>query len=463
MSEEEFRVEEAIKVADKAIFDTTGRHLSDLEVRVLRGSWERQTYEEIAQDTGYSENYLQRDIGAKLWKLLSDALEEPKLGKSNFREALKRRWRLRSISKDLIAATPTSNLQALTPYLSPDNQPLAVIEPEFPDGQVPLGSAFYVDRPPIELQCYEEILQPGALIRTKALRQMGKTSLMSRVLDYAASQGCQTVRLNLRAERAIFAKLDKFLRWFCANVSRELELQPVLDDYWNEELFGSRQSCTMYFQTYLLEQINSPLALALDEADWVFQYPEIAEEFFSLLREWYEEAKNLDIWQRLRVIVAYSTEVYIPLNIHQSPFNVGLPLELPEFSLQQVQDLAQRHRLDLADSQVKQLMATVGGHPYLVRLALYRVRRQDVTLEQLLQDAPTEAGIYSDHLLRHLISLQESLELRAAFKQVVTSNSPVQLKPMQVYQLQRMGLLQVQGNDVTPRCNLYRQYFCDRL
>jgi hypothetical protein len=219
----------------------------------------------------------------------------------------------------------------------------------------------------------------------------------------------------------------------------------------------------MYFHTYLLEQINSPLALALDEADWVFQYPEIAEEFFSLLREWYEEAKNLDIWQRLRVIVAYSTEVYIPLNIHQSPFNVGLPVELSEFSLQQVQELAQRHKLNLVDCQIEQLMAMLGGHPYLVRVALYHIGRQYVTLEQLLQAAPTEAGIYGEHLRRHLGSLQENLELSTAFKKVVNADSPVQLEPMQVPQLQRMGLVQVHGNDVTPRCNLYRQYFRDRL
>jgi hypothetical protein len=108
-------------------------------------------------------------------------------------------------------------------------------------------------------------------------------------------------------------------------------------------------------------------------------------------------------------------------------------------------------------------MAMLGGHPYLIRVALYRVRRQDVTLEQLLRDAPTEAGIYGNHLLGHLLSLQKNSELREAFKKVVTTDNPVQLEPIQVPQLQRMGLVQVQGNDVTPRCNLYRQYFRDRL
>jgi hypothetical protein len=39
-----------------------------------------------------------------------------------------------------------------------------------------------VERPPVEANCYQEIVKPGALIRVKAPRQMGKTSLMQRIL-----------------------------------------------------------------------------------------------------------------------------------------------------------------------------------------------------------------------------------------------------------------------------------------
>jgi hypothetical protein len=32
---------------------------------------------------------------------------------------------------------------------------------EQPEGQIPLESAYYVDRPPIEKDCYETIIKPG--------------------------------------------------------------------------------------------------------------------------------------------------------------------------------------------------------------------------------------------------------------------------------------------------------------
>ncbi|WP_199331696.1 AAA-like domain-containing protein [Aulosira sp. FACHB-615] len=341
--------------------------------------------------------------------------------------------------------------------------PMPVAEPELPEGQVDLASEFYIERPPIESRCKEAILKPGSLIRIKAPRQMGKTSLMARILYQASQQDYLTIPLSFQlADGKVFADLDKFLQWFCASVGRRLKVANKLKDYW-DEIFGSKDNCTVYFEDYLLAEINQPLVLGLDEVDCVFQYPEIAADFFGLLRAWHEDGKNREIWKKLHLVVVHSTEVYIPLNINQSPFNVGLPIELLEFNAQQVLDLAQRHGLNWSFTQVEQLMAMIGGHPYLVRIALYHIARKDITLDLLLQTAPTEAGPYSDHLRRHLWNLEQRPELAAAIKEVVVSTSPVRLNSIECFKLLSIGLLQQQGNDVTPRCNLYRQYFRDRL
>lgn len=334
---------------------------------------------------------------------------------------------------------------------------------EVPDGPVALSSAFYVDRLAIESRSYNTITQVGALIRIKAPRQMGKTSLLERIVEHAVQQGYRTVRLNLlQAEGAVFTSLDKFLRWFCACVSQKLQLASDLNKYWDEDR-GSIVNCTTYFEAHLLEQIDCPLVLALDEVDRVFQSSEIAQGFFPMLRSWHEEAKTIDIWEQLRLVVVHSTEDYGPLDINQSPFNVGLPIELSEFTPEQVEDLAGRHKLNWNDVQVHSLMAMVGGHPFLVRWALYRLACQDLTLEKLLQDAPTDGGIYEEHLRRHLKTIKKSPELSAALKQVVTVTEPVRLETMQAYKLYSMGLIKRQGDRVMPRCQLYQQYFRERL
>ena len=370
----------------------------------------------------------------------------------------------------LLAETPSSGkdepenlIQNQILDISSNRIPLPAAEPELPGGQVDIASQFYIERYPIEERCYETILQPSALIRIKAPRQMGKTSLMAKILHHASCQDYRTVPLTFQlVDKTVFANLDKFLKWFCAYVGRELHIANQLDDYW-DEIFGSKVNCKDYFEKYLLPQIDTPLVLGLDEIDRVFQYPDIAEDFLGLLRAWHEESKRRDIWKKLRLIVVHSTEVYIPMNINQSPFNVGLPVDLPEFNAQQVQDLATRHKLEWSNREVEKLMAIVGGHPYLVRVALYHISRSDLTLDELKKTAVADAGIYSDHLRRQLWNLEEYPDLAAGMREIAAADCPVQLKAIQAFKLDSLGLVKLQGNECVPRCELYRQYFKTNL
>jgi transcriptional regulator with XRE-family HTH domain len=330
----------------------------------------------------------------------------------------------------------------------------------YPDGAVPLGSPFYLERAPLEEQIYQEIRKPGALVRIKAPKLMGKTSLMARILAQGQSLDYRTAYLDLSSvEGGIIRNLDKFLRWFCVMVGRQLALENRVKDHWDTEILGSNDNCTVYFEEYLLPAIDRPLLLGLDDVDRVFPHLEVVEDFFGMLRSWHEKGKISGPWKKLRLVMAHSTECYIPLDMNQSPFNAGVPVELLEFDSKQVLSLANVHGLSWNESQVEELMRMVGGHPYLVRLALYEVGSGRLTLEQLLQDAPTESGIYSNHLRRQLEVLQQASGLAHALQKVVGSIEPVELDSMQIYKLHSMGLVHQQNNQVMPRCNLYREYF----
>ena len=335
---------------------------------------------------------------------------------------------------------------------------------EDPEGLVLPESAFYIDRPPIEPDCYETLIRPGALIRVKAPRQMGKTSLLLRILQRAKQQGYHTAQLSFQlADAQHLQDLDLFLKWFCASISNELNLPNQLNDYWQDDFLGAKDKCTNYFQRYLLAEIKTPIALGLDEVDEVFKHPEVAVEIFGLLRAWHERAKSNPVWQKLRLIITHSKEVYIPLNINQSPFNVGFAVDLPVFKLAQVQELVQRHQIDWTKGELEQLMTLLGGHPYLVRVALYHIARHRITLERLKQVAATEEGFYSDHLRRHLLNLQDDPALLDVAKQVFAADCPVDVGTTAAFKLRSMGIVGLRGNAVVSLCDLYRQYFCDRL
>jgi len=334
---------------------------------------------------------------------------------------------------------------------------------EEPEGLVPLDSPFYVERSPIEADCYETTVKRGSLIRIKAPRQMGKTSLLVRVLEHARSQGFETIQLNLQtADVRALDDLNEFLQWFCSVVTEELNSPDQLAEYWK----GSRgivRRCQRYFERYLLTEMDKPILLGLDEVDQVFEHPEIATDFFGMLRVWHEEGKSDPLWAKLHLVIVHSKEVYVPLSINRSPFNVGFPIELRELNQSEILEMIERYQLTISDQAMDKLVGLVGGHPYLLRVALNQIARGRMVLEKFLAEAPTEGGLYNDHLRRHLLNLEDDADLLEAFSRVIESREPVQIGSTEAFKLSSMGLVKYQGNSVVPLCELYRQYFKTRL
>ncbi|WP_392534826.1 AAA-like domain-containing protein [Nostoc sp. C117] len=334
----------------------------------------------------------------------------------------------------------------------------------YPDGPVSLDSPFYVDRPPIEELVYREITQPGSVIWIRAPREMGKSSLVLRLLAFAEMQAYRTVNLNCnQIDTKCLTDFNKLLRCLCWRVATELGIDPKLDDKWDDEI-GSKLSCTLYLKSYLLKQSQNPVVFVLNEIDSFFEYPQIAEELFSLLRSWYEAARQDTNLQKLRLVVVYSTEVYVWQNIDQSPLNIGLPIRLSEFTKEQVEYLAQRHGLNWSSGkQVNRLMSLVGGHPALIRIGLYYLCCQGISLENLIQEAIANGGIYRYHLWRHWSILQEKPRLAKAYSEVVTRKDNISLNPIDAHKLESLGLIRYEGDRILPRCELYRTYFQKQL
>jgi AAA-like domain len=159
----------------------------------------------------------------------------------------------------------------------------------------------------------------------------------------------------------------------------------------------------------------------------------------------------------------HSQESYAERDINQSPFNVGLPIALGEFTPIQVKELAALHGLIWTEAELERLMGLIGGHPYMVRTALYYIASGDFSLEEFLKKAPTEAGVYVGLLLGHLKVLENCADLGAAMKKVVETEDPVSLRSEEAFKLDSMGLVVRVEDDVMPRFRLYRQYFRKRL
>ncbi|MCJ8280662.1 MAG: AAA-like domain-containing protein [Rivularia sp. ALOHA_DT_140] len=140
-----FDLDEALKIANNLIYAEVKRYLTDVETAIIQGAWNKQDYGKIAEENNYTLSYISQDVAPKLWKLLSQVLGE-RVKKNNFKEALKRHL--------------VSSSNKLDNFSQPDN---------FVNEKPLIISNVYINRPPVESLCYQEVLQPGALIRIKAL------------------------------------------------------------------------------------------------------------------------------------------------------------------------------------------------------------------------------------------------------------------------------------------------------
>jgi hypothetical protein len=292
----------------------------------------------------------------------------------------------------------------------------------YPSGPVALFSPLYIERPPIEELMYREVTNPGCVMRIIAPGQMGKTSLILRLLDFADAQGYNTVSLSFaQIDGCCLSDLNKFLRSFCSQIAIKLGMAPNINDHWDEDV-GYKLTCSLYFQHYILQQINHPLVLVLSEVEHFFEYPHVAQEFFALLRSWCEESQQNNLWQNLRLVVAYSMEQYVYSDINYSLFNIGLPIRLQEFTQEQIEELARRYGLRwTAGKESAQLISLVGGHPALIQLALYYLYSGYTTLANLIQEAIANGGIYRYHLQEYWVKLLANPGLIRTYTEVVTT------------------------------------------
>ena len=328
---------------------------------------------------------------------------------------------------------------------------------EMPEGTMDPESNFYVERPSDAI-ALNTIQQEGVTITIKGPRQMGKSSLLLRIIDSAAKAGKQVAFLDFQLfDKPDLTNADRFFPQFCHLLTDELELEDRVEEFWQQPLSNS-QRCNRYMGRYLLKELgSSSLVLAMDEVESIFD-TDFRSDFFGMLRSWHNNRARKPIWKQLDLALVTSTEPYQLIdNLNQSPFNVGQVLDLNDFTAEQLADLNQRHGNPFRPQEEKKIMALIGGHPYLVRRALYLVASQRLTIDQLFAQAKDERGPFGDHLRYHLFRLYDKKELVQGLLQVIRSQTCPDERIF--FRLRGAGLVRREGKQVVPRCQLYAEYF----
>ncbi len=358
----------------------------------------------------------------------------------------------RSVSSNKLEDT-TTPANTLTP-------PVEVIRLERPDGTMRTESLFYIERQGDQI-LQRELMNEGVTIVIKAPRQMGKSSLLVRGGKKALDAGFQVVFLDFQSiEASLLRDPLQFYKEFCFSIQDELGLDADIEGLWSSGMSNTRL-CTLFMQRSILEMLNGPFLLIIDEVDRMFDC-DFRSDFFGMLRSWHNRRQATNAWRFLNMALVISTEPYMLIeNSAQSPFNVGEVITLEDFSLANVEDLNHRHGQPLNAEEVSALYSLVGGHPYLVRQSLYRVATKQVNTQELLQTATQDNSIFSDHLRRYLSYFNDQPALKPWMLDIIAGKNDI---PNEIYdKLHGAGLVKLVNGMIVSRCRLYAEFFRQKL
>lgn len=352
-----------------------------------------------------------------------------------------------------------TNKEKLRPPL-PAFEPFLLEQLNEPSGTVSLSDELYIEREDDAL-LKSQVVKSRSITTIRAPRQTGKSSLLVRGLQHARQHGANVVRLDLQegfGETELHS-LDTFLRALAEIVAEHFGLTDT-EKAWAGSPMPKRK-LTRFVQDYILANTNVPFVLAMDEADRLLQ-TDYYNDFFGLLRSWYNKGADENEWKKLNLVLVISTEPHLFIDdVHQSPFNIGLRLNLQDFNELQVHDLNHRYGSPVQAAELSELIHLLSGQPYLTRKALYTMAVKKLSWANLKQIVATDNGPFADHLSYQYRLLINRPDLRRGLKQVI--NTGYCSDEQVLYHLLRAGLVKGKGQIYTLRCELYRLYFEHKL
>ena len=269
-------------------------------------------------------------------------------------------------------------------------------------GAMPIVSPFYITRDCDQL-LKAAIESSEGTVLVHGARQVGKTSLLSRVLNEAKSHGLSVAVTDFQVlSRSHLEDPDAFSRALAYGFATQLGIPLDVGAAWNEWI-GPNMNLHAMVES-VLKQIQGPVVWAIDEADRMFGV-DFADDFFGLIRSWFN-LRAMDAsgpFSRLTLIISYATEAHLFIqDINQSPFNVGLRISVRDFDEAQTRELGHRYGAKLSDAEVRGIWELTAGQPFLTRKAFDAIVHDGADLKHLKSTLASQDGPFGEHLRRLL-------------------------------------------------------------
>ncbi|ABG52902.1 serine/threonine protein kinase [Trichodesmium erythraeum IMS101] len=247
-------------------------------------------------------------------------------------------------------------------------------------GSLPMDAPTYVVRQG-DRTLYKGLKQ-GQFCYIFNSRQMGKSSLMIRMMNHLKHEGYKCVAIDLTRIGTSNVTVEQWYKGLIVDLLRSFGLRRKVDfkAWWNERLdISPVQRFGQFLEDLLLVEVNSEhqespqkIFIFIDEVDSILRLNFPVDDFFALIRSCYNE-RMINPESRYHyltfIVLGVTTPSELIKDRKKTPFNIGQAVELESFKIHEAQPLLYGLTEKVSNPQtiLKEILNWTGGQPFLTQ------------------------------------------------------------------------------------------------
>jgi len=226
-------------------------------------------------------------------------------------------------------------------------------------------------------------------------RQMGKSSLMVRMMKHLQQEGLCCAAIDMTRLGSEDVTAEQWYKGLAVELWQSFDLvgKVNLKSWWKEQFnLSPVQRLSRFFDEIILREVKladdtvaPQIVIFLDELDCILGLDFAVNDFFALVRSCYNQRGINSAYKRLCfVLLGVATPSDLITDHYRTPFNIGQAIEIKGFKLDEAQPLLQglTNKVNNPQAVLKEVLFWTNGQPFLTQKICSLIRNSSNAIAQ---------------------------------------------------------------------------------